>query len=67
MIKINLLETAKGKNKRVGGSSAPSLPAMEMGDCSIPMPLAFSRPISSPCTRLATRFGFFAAFAACSN
>jgi Tfp pilus assembly protein PilN len=31
MIKINLLETSKGKNKRAGGSSSPSLPSMEMG------------------------------------
>ena len=34
MIKINLLETAKGKNKRAGGG--PSLPAMEMGDMGSP-------------------------------
>ena len=34
MIKINLLETAKGKNKRGGGG--PSLPAMEMGDMGSP-------------------------------
>jgi Tfp pilus assembly protein PilN len=33
MIKINLLETAKGKNRRGGG---PSLPAMEMGDVGSP-------------------------------
>src|SRR5712672_347521 len=31
MIRINLLETAKGKNKRAGGSSGPTLPAIEMG------------------------------------
>jgi Tfp pilus assembly protein PilN len=36
MIRINLLETAKGKNKRAGGSSGPSLPAMEMGDMGSP-------------------------------
>ena len=36
MIRINLLETAKGKNKRAGGSSAPSMPAMEMGDMGSP-------------------------------
>jgi Tfp pilus assembly protein PilN len=35
MIKINLLETAKGKGKR-GGSSSPSMPAMEMGDMGSP-------------------------------
>jgi len=34
MIKINLLETAKGKNKRGGGG--PALPAMEMGDMGSP-------------------------------
>ncbi|MGO9088419.1 MAG: PilN domain-containing protein [Candidatus Sulfotelmatobacter sp.] len=34
MIKINLLETAKGKNKRGGGG--PSLPTMEMGDMGSP-------------------------------
>ncbi|HUA13749.1 MAG TPA: PilN domain-containing protein [Verrucomicrobiae bacterium] len=34
MIKINLLETAKGKNKRAGGG--PSLPTMEMGDMGSP-------------------------------
>ncbi len=34
MIKINLLETAKGKNKRGGGG--PSMPAMEMGDMGSP-------------------------------
>jgi len=33
MIKINLLETAKGKGKRGGG---PSLPTMEMGDMGSP-------------------------------
>jgi Tfp pilus assembly protein PilN len=36
MIKINLLETAKGKGKRGGGSAVPSLPAMEMGDLGSP-------------------------------
>ena len=35
MIKINLLETAKGKNKR-GGGSAPAMPAMELGDMGSP-------------------------------
>jgi Tfp pilus assembly protein PilN len=35
MIKINLLESSKGKNKR-GGSGGPSLPAMEMGDMGSP-------------------------------
>ncbi|HXW99986.1 MAG TPA: PilN domain-containing protein [Candidatus Acidoferrales bacterium] len=34
MIKINLLETAKGKNKRGGGG--PSMPSMEMGDMGSP-------------------------------
>jgi Tfp pilus assembly protein PilN len=34
MIKINLLETAKGKSKRGGGG--PSLPTMEMGDMGSP-------------------------------
>ncbi len=36
MIRINLLETAKGKNKRAGGSSSPALPTMEMGDMGSP-------------------------------
>jgi Tfp pilus assembly protein PilN len=36
MIKINLLETAKGKGKR-GGSSGPSMPTMEVGDLGSPM------------------------------
>jgi Tfp pilus assembly protein PilN len=36
MIRINLLETAKGKNKRAGGSSVPALPTMEMGDMGSP-------------------------------
>ncbi|HEY4905173.1 MAG TPA: PilN domain-containing protein [Candidatus Sulfotelmatobacter sp.] len=35
MIKINLLETAKGKNKR-GGGGGPSMPSMEMGDMGSP-------------------------------
>ena len=34
MIKINLLETAKGKNKRGGGG--PSMPTMELGDMGSP-------------------------------
>jgi Tfp pilus assembly protein PilN len=35
MIKINLLENSKGKNKR-GGSNAPTMPSMEMGDMGSP-------------------------------
>jgi Tfp pilus assembly protein PilN len=35
MIKINLLESSKGKNKR-GGSNAPTMPTMEMGDMGSP-------------------------------
>jgi len=35
MIKINLLETAKGKGKRGGGGGA-SMPSMEMGDMGSP-------------------------------
>ncbi len=35
MIKINLLESSKQKNKR-GGSNAPAMPAMEMGDLGSP-------------------------------
>jgi Tfp pilus assembly protein PilN len=35
MIKINLLENSKGKNKR-GGGSGPSMPTMEMGDMGSP-------------------------------
>jgi Tfp pilus assembly protein PilN len=35
MIKINLLDTAKGKGKRVG-ASMPSMPTMEMGDMGSP-------------------------------
>ncbi|MFY9681001.1 MAG: PilN domain-containing protein [Candidatus Sulfotelmatobacter sp.] len=34
MIRINLLETSKGKGKR--GSSGPAMPAMEMGDMGSP-------------------------------
>jgi len=34
MIKINLLETSKGKGKRAG--SSPSMPSMEMGDMGSP-------------------------------
>jgi len=34
MIRINLLETAKGKGKR--GGSGPSMPSMEMGDMGSP-------------------------------
>src|SRR5229473_7074088 len=36
MIRINLLESAKGKNKRAGGSSGPAMPSMEMGDMGSP-------------------------------
>lgn len=35
MIKINLLESSKGKNKR-GGGGGPSMPTMEMGDMGSP-------------------------------
>jgi Tfp pilus assembly protein PilN len=35
MIKINLLESSKQKNKR-GGSSAPAMPSMDMGDLGSP-------------------------------
>jgi Tfp pilus assembly protein PilN len=35
MIKINLLESSKGKGKR-GGSSGPAMPTMEMGDMGSP-------------------------------
>ncbi|MGH9496681.1 MAG: PilN domain-containing protein [Candidatus Sulfotelmatobacter sp.] len=35
MIKINLLETAKGKGKRAGGGG-PSMPSIEMGDMGSP-------------------------------
>ena len=34
MIKINLLESSKGKNKRGGGG--PTMPAMDMGDMGSP-------------------------------
>ena len=33
MIRINLLETAKGKNKRSG---VPSMPSIELGDMGSP-------------------------------
>src|SRR6267154_110040 len=36
MIRINLLETAKAKNKRAGGSVPTGLPTMEMGDMGSP-------------------------------
>jgi Tfp pilus assembly protein PilN len=36
MIRINLLESAKGKNKRAGGSSSPAMPAMDMGEMGSP-------------------------------
>ena len=35
MIKINLLENSKGKNRR-GGGGGPSMPSMEMGDMGSP-------------------------------
>ena len=35
MIKINLLESSKGKNKR-GGSNGPAMPTMEVGDMGSP-------------------------------
>jgi len=35
MIRINLLETSKGKNKRAGGGG-PTMPTMEMGDMGSP-------------------------------
>jgi Tfp pilus assembly protein PilN len=35
MIRINLLESSKGKNKRAGGSAA-AMPTMEMGDMGSP-------------------------------
>src|SRR6202049_2602720 len=35
MIRINLLENSKGKNKRAGGSAA-AMPSMEMGDMGSP-------------------------------
>ena len=36
MIRINLLETAKAKSKRGGGSAPATLPTMEMGDMGSP-------------------------------
>ena len=36
MIRINLLESAKGKNKRAGGCAGPTMPAMDMGDMGSP-------------------------------
>ena len=36
MIKINLLENSKGKNKRGAGGSSPAMPTMEMGDMGSP-------------------------------
>ena len=36
MIKINLLETAKGKGKRGSGGGGPSMPSMDMGDMGSP-------------------------------
>jgi Tfp pilus assembly protein PilN len=36
MIRINLLETAKSKSKRAGGSAGPSLPSMELGNLGSP-------------------------------
>jgi Tfp pilus assembly protein PilN len=36
MIRINLLETAKGKGKRVSTASLPSMPTMDMGDMGSP-------------------------------
>jgi Tfp pilus assembly protein PilN len=36
MIKINLLETAKGKGKRGGGGAGPSMPTMELGNMGSP-------------------------------
>jgi Tfp pilus assembly protein PilN len=36
MIKINLLESSKGKNKRGGGGGGSSMPSMEMGDMGSP-------------------------------
>src|ERR1700724_2169475 len=36
MIRINLLESSKGKNKRAGGSVPASMPTMEMGDMGSP-------------------------------
>jgi|SRR5579862_4420394 len=36
MIRINLLESSKGKNKRAGGAALPTMPAIEMGDMGSP-------------------------------
>ena len=36
MIRINLLDTAKGKGKRVSCSSGPAMPTIEMGDMGSP-------------------------------
>ena len=36
MIKINLLETNKGKGKRGSGGGSPAMPTMEMGDMGSP-------------------------------
>jgi Tfp pilus assembly protein PilN len=36
MIKINLLENSKGKNKRGAGGGGPAMPTMEMGDMGSP-------------------------------
>jgi Tfp pilus assembly protein PilN len=36
MIKINLLESSKGKGKRVSSGAMPSMPTMEMGDMGSP-------------------------------
>ena len=36
MIKINLLETSKGKGKRVSSGAGPSMPSIEMGDMGSP-------------------------------
>jgi Tfp pilus assembly protein PilN len=37
MIRINLLETSKGKGKRGSGGGGPAMPAMEMGNMGSPM------------------------------
>jgi len=36
MIRINLLESAKAKSKRAGGSAMPAMPSMEMGEMGSP-------------------------------
>ncbi|MFY9744429.1 MAG: PilN domain-containing protein [Candidatus Sulfotelmatobacter sp.] len=36
MIRINLLESAKAKSKRAGGSATPAMPSMEMGEMGSP-------------------------------